>query len=83
MSSSIVADMTPAFLECVELRAADVGFIPYGFLLRLTADEWARIRMMTQGEARHVLRLLEGHVDPSRTKTPTISPDTLERLLRL
>ncbi len=44
-----------AFDEAVRCRAVGIGAVPVVLIRKMTREEWARIRLMTQAEARRMV----------------------------
>lgn len=92
MSRSAAASLYPAmekpsdvFKEAVRHRADGVGLVPIGLIKLLTAFEWRDIRVMTRNEARRHVATFDAELPSpgtSRTKTPTMDPSVIDRLLK-
>ena len=41
--------------EAIRCRSSDLGLVPVGLIRRLTKDQWSKIRMMRQAEARRLM----------------------------
>lgn len=78
-----MSKFSEAYEEAVRSRATNSGLVAYSILTRLTPDEWALIRLMSQSQARRIITKLEmpPPIAESRTKTPTIDAKVLENLV--
>ncbi len=51
------------FDEAVRYRAVGIGAVPVVLIRRMTREEWSRIRMMTQAEARRMVAEYDAMAD--------------------
>ena len=75
--------MTDTFEEAVRSRASGNGLVSIDLIKLMTPIEWGRIRLMSQSmEARRVATFNKAAPAWARTKTPTMDPSVIDRLLK-
>lgn len=52
-----MTDMSDTYREALCCRAVGIGLIPISVITRLTPDEWAVIRVMSQSDARKLVAI--------------------------